>query len=223
MNPQAAESELRLPPEFAGSFLSSVHLLARLGEGKRSTAYRVLWQGRECALKVYNPAAVTKHSQRHPLALARFEYRRNLALYRAPGLAAHVAKPLAYLVAGSAQAFVQEFIPGALFEHFRVDADPVQVASLVASLPGLIRGAHAVGIYDLDLHPNNVMVTDDGKGGVDFKLFDFNKIPFNERSPNPLSWLLLRLGLIRPASRDLRRLHLFTDPPGRNRLGTRRQ
>ena len=223
MNSEAAESELRLPPEFVGGFLQGVRVLARLGEGKRSTAYRVMWQGRECALKVYNPAAAAKHAQRQPLALARFEYRRNLVLYRAPGLAAHVAQPLAYLAEGSAQAFVQEFIPGVLFEHFRMDADPAQIAALVASLPELIDKAHAAGIYDLDLHPNNVMVTDDGRGGVIFKLFDFNKIPFHERSPNPLSWLLLRLGLIRPASRDLRRMHLFTDPPGRNRLGTRRQ
>ena len=223
MDSELAELELRLPPEFSGGVLGGARVLARLGEGKRSTAYRVLWQGRECALKVYNPAAVIKHAQRHPVALARFEYRRNLALYRAPGLATHVARPLAYLADGPAQAFVQEFVPGVLFEQFRVNADPAQVASLIASLPELIRRAHRAGVYDLDLHPNNVMVVDDGRGGVAFKLFDFNKIPFHERSPNPLSWLLLRLGLIRPASRDLRRLHLFTDPPGRNRLGTRRQ
>lgn len=186
-------------------------------------AYRVQWQGRECVVKVYAPAAAAKHAQRHRVALARFEYQRNLALYRAPGLAAHVARPLAYLADGPQQAFVQEFVSGTLFEHFRVGADPLHIAALLDSLPSLIDRAHAAGIYDLDLHPNNVMVADDGRGGVMFKLFDFNKIPFHERSPNPLSWLLLRLGLIRPASRDRRRMHLFTDPPGRNRLGTRRQ
>ncbi|MGQ0529247.1 MAG: hypothetical protein ACT4PG_05375 [Panacagrimonas sp.] len=223
MAAESPQSELRLPSALDDSLLRGARVLARLGEGKRSMAYRVQWQGRECVVKVYAPAAAAKHAQRHRVALARFEYQRNLALYRAPGLAAHVARPLAYLADGPQQAFVQEFVSGTLFEHFRVGADPLHIAALLDSLPSLIDRAHAAGIYDLDLHPNNVMVADDGRGGVMFKLFDFNKIPFHERSPNPLSWLLLRLGLIRPASRDRRRMHLFTDPPGRNRLGTRRQ
>lgn len=194
-----------------------------LGEGKRSRVFRIRWQGGEYALKLYDPAAAAKHLRRHPLPLARYEYLRNRRLFRAVGMEGHVVRPQAFLDAGPVQAFVQAYSPGVLFEQFRRDAPADTLKALTDSLPGLVARAHAAGVYDLDLHPNNVMVAREGDAPPRLVLFDFNNIPAHERSPNPLSALLFALRLIRPESRDLRRLHLFTDPPGRNRLGTRRQ
>ena len=207
-----------------GTLLQDVQVISVLGEGKRSRVFRIRWQDEDAALKLYDPAAAAKHVQRHPVPLARFEYGRNRALFRVPGLRDHVARPLAFLDKGPVQAFVQEFTPGALFDLFRQTADPAVLKQLTDSLPGLVALAHGAGLYDLDLHPNNVMVVKgEGGRGAHLKFFDFNNIPAHERSPNPLSALLFGLGLIKPESRDLRRLHLFTDAPGKNRLGTRRQ
>ena len=139
-----------------------------------------------------------------------------------PGLGPYIARPLAYVADGDIQAMVQEFVDGVLFAEFRKTAAAATLTGLVALLGDIVRRAHAASIFDLDLHPNNIMVVRDGNGHS-LKLYDFNKIPFHERSPNPAAALLLRLGVIRPESRDLRRLLLFTDPPGRSRLGTRRQ
>lgn len=206
-----------------GTWLSGAEVLATLGQGKRSRVFRIRWQGQEYALKLYNPAAAAKHLSRYPVPLARYEYLRNRRLFCVQGLAAHVARPCAFLDDGDRQAFVQAYMPGQLFDVFRKSADAATLRALTDSLPRLVTLAHGAGVYDLDLHPNNVMVVGDRQVGHRLVFFDFNNIPAHERSPNPLSALLFGLRLIRPASRDLRRIHLFTDPPGRNRLGTRRQ
>jgi hypothetical protein len=219
--PDCARAALR------GTPLEQVPVIALLGEGKRSRAWRVRWQGQDSVLKLYRPQACRKHLQRTGIQLARYEYRRNLTLYRIPGLEAHIARPLAFWSEGPVQALVQEHVDGVLFEEFRRTAPPHVLRTLVASLSSIVRKAHEAKVFDLDLHPNNIMVTggslDGDPGRHTLKLYDFNKIPFHEYSPNPLAALLLRLHLIGPESRDLRRLHLFTDPPGRSRLGTRRQ
>lgn len=210
-----------------GTPLEGLTVISRLGEGKRSRAWRVRWQGQDSVLKLYRPQASDKHLRRHGTPLARYEYRRNLTLYNIPGLEAHIAKPLAFWSNGPAQALVQEYVDGVLFEEFRQTAPAHVLRTLVASLASIVRRAHEAKVFDLDLHPNNILVTggslDDDGGRHTLKLYDFNKIPFHEYSPNPLAALLLRLHLIGPASRDLRRLHLFTDPPGHSRLGTRKQ
>lgn len=230
--PYRLVSDLNAPPDpsparalapLDGSLLSSAEVLATLGEGKRSRVFRIRWQSAEYALKLYDPAAAAKHLGRHPLPLARYEYRRNRGLYDTPGLRDHIAKPIAFLDHGPVQAFVQAFTPGVLFDEFRKTADAPTLRALTDSLPKLVALAHGAGVYDLDLHPNNVMVVTDAGGRHRLVFFDFNNIPAHERSPNPLSALLMALRVIRRESRDLRRLHLFTDPPGINRLGTRRQ
>jgi serine/threonine protein kinase len=215
--PDCARAALR------GTPLEHLPIAGLIGEGKRSRVWRVRWQAGDGVLKLYRPEAAGKHLRRHGTALARYEYRRNLKLYSAPGLAAHVARPLAFVSNGPVQALVQEYVDGVLFETYRKTAAEPLLRALVASLTDIVGRAHAAGVYDLDLHPNNVLVTDGHGDGPQLKLYDFNKIPFHEHSPNPLAALLLRLGVIRPESRDLRRLHLFTDPPGHSRFGTRPQ
>ncbi len=205
------------------TWLAAIAVIAELGTGKRSRAYRIRWADRDCVLKLYDPAACAKHARRHPVPLARYEYRRNRALYQVPGLQAHIARPFVYWVDGDRQAFVQEYLPGTLYEHYRDTAPDTERETLIASLKDIVARAHGAGLYDLDLHPNNVMVCPDESGGRSLKLYDFNKVPFHELPPNPLAALLLALRLVRPESRDLRRLYLFTDPRGRSRLGTRRQ
>lgn len=219
----AGEPVAALPGALQETFLAGARLHGVLGQGKRSTVHAVTWQGLDCVLKVYDRAAADKHRKRHPLPLARYEYLRNRRLYDAPGLRDHVARPVAFVDDGAVQAFVQTRIEGVLFERFRETADAAVLKALTDSLPGLVDRAHAVGVYDLDLHPNNVLVSPVSGGGHRLVLFDFNNIPVHERSSNPLTALLFALRVLQPASRDRRRLHLFTDPPGYNRLGTRRQ
>lgn len=222
MIPEAALLADRLPPPWNKGFLAQAQLLQTLGEGKRSTVFGARWQGREVAIKLYQREAAAKHRQRHPLPVARFEFLRNRSLHAAPGLEIHIARPIAYLCDGDTQVFVQERVQGELFETYRLHADPTALKRLVVSLRQIVAGAHAAGIFDLDLHPNNVMVVGDAQGQPQLKLYDFNKIPFHEYAPNPFARLQIALGLAGPASRDLRRLHLFTDPPGTYRFGTRR-
>lgn len=219
---EAVQLADRLPPPWNRGFLAQAQVLQTLGEGKRSTVFGARWQGREVAIKLYQREAAAKHSQRHPLPVARFEFLRNRALCAAPGLEMHIARPIAYLCDGDTQVFVQERVQGELFETYRLKADPAVLKQLVASLRQIVAGAHAAGVYDLDLHPNNVLVVSHLQGPPQLKLYDFNKIPFHEYAPNPIARLQIALGLVGPASRDLRRLHLFTDPPGTYRFGTRR-
>lgn len=219
--PDCARAALR------GTPLEALVVTRLLGEGKRSRAWRVKWQGHDCVLKLYRPQASAKHLQRTGTQLARYEYRRNLALYSIPGLETHIARPFAFWSDGPVQALVQEYVDGVLFEEFRKTAPSHVLRTLVASLASIVRRAHEARVFDLDLHPNNILVTGGTRAGDcgrhTLKLYDFNKIPFHEHSPNPIAALLLRLGIIGPESRDLRRLHLFTDPPGHSRIGTRPQ
>lgn len=217
--PRAAD----LPDSLRHTWLSGVRVIRRLGDGRRSSVHLIERAGQMVAVKIYAAAAVSKHIGLNPVPLARYEYQRNLRLFMTPGVEPHVARPIAFIDDGATQAFVQAFVPGVLFEHFRAQADDAVLKQLADSLRGLVGRAHAAGVYDLDLHPNNVMVVPDPVAGHRVVLFDFNNIPVHERGSNPLHRLLFALGAIQPASRDLRRLHLFTDPPGVNRFGTRRQ
>ena len=74
-----------------------------------------------------------------------------------------------------------------------------------------MRLSHAAGLYDVDLHSLNIMVTHHGAGRPLAKLFDFNLIPFYVHPPNPFVWLLVKTGRIGMRSRDLRKLRRFHD------------
>lgn len=169
------------------------------------------WNGRSVAIKLYKPEAVRRHQRRHGLSLSRFEHDRNLAFFQAPGLRPHVAEPLGWIDEAGVVALVQERLTGSLY-YFRCKAngdrrDP----EVIGQLERIVAAAHAAGLFDVDLHALNVMVEESPDGRPVARLFDFNLVPFHERPRNPLTWLLLRTGVLDPRARDLRKLRRFHD------------
>lgn len=75
---------------------------------------------------------------------------------------------------------------------------------LFAELRSILDGAHRAGLFDLDLHQSNIIVTRQPDGAARPVLFDFNKVPYHVRPPNALFGVFLKLGLIRRRSRDHR-------------------
>lgn len=191
--------------------LGDVRVLGRLGEGGRSTVHRASWHGRDVALKLYKASAVLRHARKHPQHLAEFEYERNAAFWRAPGLARYVAEPLGFLATSGVAAFVQELLCGELYYfYYRRHGERVR-PGLQRHVERMVELYHAAGLYDVDLHSMNVMVVEAPDGEPIPKLFDFNLVPFHLHPPNPLVALLLRLGLLTPRARDLRKLREFHD------------
>lgn len=191
--------------------LGDVRILSKLGEGVSCIAYLAEWRGREIALKLYKAGAIERHHRLVGGELACYEYERNLAFHRAPGLARYVAEPLAYLCGPGVAAFVQERLAGPLYYQHHRRAGGVVDPRLVAHVREIVRLAHAAGLYDVDLHAGNFVVVREASGELVPKLFDFNFIPFHVHAPNPAVWLGLKLGLINKRWRDLRKLERFHD------------
>lgn len=191
--------------------VGDVRIVGKLGEGGRSTVYLGEWGGRRVALKVFKASAVERHARKHPLNVAAYEYARNLAFHRAPGLSVYVAEPLGHIATPGVSAVIQERLDGKLYYfYYRARGGRVSPA-LFGHIERIVERAHAAGLYDIDLHSMNVMVVHDRDGEPIPKLFDFNLIPFCEHPPNPFVGLLLRLGLLDERSRDLRKLRNFHD------------
>jgi hypothetical protein len=190
--------------------IGDVGIVGRLGEGVSCIVYDARWRGRDVALKLYKAGAVERHARLLGEELAEFEYRRNRAFYDAPAMRDYVAEPLAFFSDGCVSAFLQERLEGELYYfHYKKRAGAV-ADSLGRDLEKIVEGAHAAGLYDVDLHAGNVMVVE-RQGRVLPKLFDFNFIPFYVHPPNPLVWLGVRTGLVDPGSRDRRKLRKFHD------------
>jgi hypothetical protein len=180
-----------------------------LGEGRRCVVHAAEWRGRPVALRLHRSAAVHRHAERHATSLARFEHDRNVALHDVPGLRDHVAQPLGYIDEPGVSALIQERLEGVLYRSYWQDRRGLVDERLEGDVGRIVALAHAAGIYDLDLHAQNVMVVDRGRPTA--VLFDFNMIPWQERAPNPLVGLLLRARLLDPGLRDRRRLRRFHD------------
>lgn len=191
--------------------LGEVEIVGRIGEGKRSTVYRARWRGRDAVLKVYKARAVVRHGEKHPQNLAAFEYNRNLAFFRAPGMERYVAEPLGYLATPGVAAFLQEMLDGELYYFYYRKRGGAVSPGLYPCIERLIGLCHAAGLYDADVHAMNVMVVEDEQGEPIPKLFDFNLIPFHVRAPNPFVALALKTGLMSRKARDLKRLRRFHD------------
>ena len=191
--------------------LGDACILSKLGEGVSCIVYLAAWRGREVALKLYKAGAIERHHRLVGGEPARYEYERNLAFHRAPGLARYVAEPLAYLEGAGIAAFAQERLDGPLYyQHYRDTGGRVDEA-LFAHVHEIVRLAHAAGLYDVDLHAGNFVVVREPSGELVPKLFDFNFIPFFVHAPNPAVWLGLKLGIIDERWRDLRKLERFHD------------
>jgi hypothetical protein len=109
------------------------------------------------------------------------------------------------------QALAQEPIDGVLYYFFHRQRHGDVPATFADHLQSILRLSHGAGLYDVDLHSMNVLVTEESSGELVPKLFDFNLIPFTERPQNGLVGVLLAAGLISRESRDLRRLRRFHD------------
>jgi hypothetical protein len=190
--------------------IGDVRITGKLGEGVSCVVYDAEWRGRPVALKLYKAGAVERHARLLGEELAAFEYRRNRAFYDAPGLRRYVAEPLAYHTDGCVSAFVQERLGGTLYYFYFRERGGQVPPSLSEHLRRIVELSHAAGIHDVDLHAGNVMVVEEGGDPVP-KLFDFNSIPFHVHPPNPAAWLGLKLGILDPRSRDLRKLRAFHD------------
>ena len=186
--------------------LGDLEILCSLGVGRRCRAYLVQRQGRLLVAKVYRRSAVTRHASRHTEHLACFEFRRNLALRRIEGLAPFVAEPVDLLVVGQRQIFLQEYVDGVRLKHFCENATAFVRQELFTQLRGVVAQAHRAGHYDLDLHPDNLLIVECEPGMPRVVLYDFNKIPYHLAPPNALFGWMVMLGLIDPCDRDLRYL-----------------
>lgn len=200
----------QLAQRFAGSAFDGVRILDEVGRGRRSRVYRCLWKGRECALKVHASVATERHLRLTGQGIAEFEFARNLAYYRAPGMSRYVAEPLGFVAAGAMQALAQELLRGEIYYHYYRKRGCVVAASLAQDLKRMVELAHAAELFDMDLHSMNVMVVEE-QGAPVPKLFDFNLIPFTVRPQNFFVGWLLKSGLMSRRSRDLRRLRKFHD------------
>ncbi|MFV1987225.1 MAG: hypothetical protein ACC682_08075 [Gemmatimonadota bacterium] len=182
-------------------------LLERLAWGKVATVYRATLQGQEVAVKVYRPRYVRRHAERHPVAIAEYEYTRNLAFRHSADLARYAAEPIDFLDSPSVSGFVQELIHGEMYYDACVRrGGPID--SVFTHIERIVDLAHARGLYDIDLHAMNVLIVDDGGEEIP-KLFDFNRIPFYMDPRNPLEAAALRLGIIDERTRDRKKLRQF--------------
>lgn len=188
--------------------IGEVRIQEKLGEGGRSIVYGGQWRGRQVALKVYKPEGIRKHSNKHPVSIAEFEFQRNKAIYELPGLSDYVARPYYYWADLDVCAMVQERLTGPLYYFYYRDHAGKISPAFKQHLQTIIDLAHAAGLYDVDMHAFNVIV-EESHGEPIPKLFDFNLIPFHERSGLSMSKLLLKFGLINKASRDKRLLRNF--------------
>jgi hypothetical protein len=204
-----------MPPDL--HLPADVHIDALLGEGRRSTVYAGTYHGEPVAVKAYRPDMMQKCRRRYGVSLAEFEYRRNSDTYAIAAIRHYVARPLALFGEGDgySHAFIQERVEGIRLRSLAEQIGHVPPETQ-AALETLVREAHAAGIYDLDLCPNNIRVRDTAAGWQPI-LFDFNMMPQYLFSRNPATRLLYKVGLRKPWSRDCRHLADFADWPNRIR------
>ena len=193
------------PAVAMGGFLPGLLVGKQIGVGRRCLVFAARCNGTEMVVKRYRSDAVAKHAELADMPLAEFEFRRNQACYSVPGLDRNVARPFGYYVGSGAQWLVQERIEGALCSESCAGWTEPQWRPLRERLLELVAIAHSAGLYDLDLHPGNVMLSQSG-GSAEPILFDFNLVPFTERRRLTLDGWLYRLGLIDATYRDLRRV-----------------
>jgi hypothetical protein len=192
-------------PDAIDGFLPGLLVGKQIGVGRRCLVFAARCNGTDVVVKRYRSDAVAKHAQLADMPLAEFEFRRNQACYSVPGLDRNVARPFGYYVGGGAQWLVQERIEGALCSDSSAEWSDKEWGALRRRLLELVALAHSAGLYDLDLHPGNVMLSRFG-GPAEPILFDFNLVPFTERRRPTLDGWLYRFGLVNATYRDLRRV-----------------
>jgi hypothetical protein len=219
----ADDREARQPqparPTLAGTRFADVELDEVVGVGRRCIAFSARRHDQALILKSYHRRAVARHTERAGGSLARYECERNAALHRVAGLAAYVAAPVGYWSSPREEFFVQQRICGESLASFLRGCSTRNRERLLSELRNILDCAHGAGLYDLDLHPGNVLVQRRVDGSGRPILFDFNKVPYHQQPPNRLSGWLVALGLIGPRSRDRRLWRRLTRLPGDASVG----
>lgn len=196
-----------IPSEVTIPDLGTVVPLERIAWGKVTTVYRARLGQQIVALKVYKPDYVRRHDERHPLNIAEYEYTRNRAFRSSPDLRRYTAEPLGYVHSSTVSAFVQELLDGEMYYDVCV-ARGRPLEGVFAHLERIVGYAHALDLFDIDLHAMNVLIVEEDGEEIP-KLFDFNRIPFYLHPRNPLEALALRLGVIDERTRDRKKLRQF--------------
>lgn len=205
----------RLCPDLRATPFADLVVSGVLGEGRRCIVFAAVHRDRQVVLKLYHSLAVAKHAQRTGGSLARYEYERNVALRGVPHLAPHVAEPITFFAFARCEVFVQEHVWGQPIDAFLRTSPATLCAFVLGEVRLILERAHEADLFDLDLHSKNILVRRSAFGVAQPVLFDFNKVPYHLQPPNPLATLLLKLGMLTPASRDdrhLRRLRRLADP-----------
>lgn len=175
-----------------------------VGVGCRCRAFAARGYDQDLILKAYHARSVAKHAQYSGGSLARYEHERNSALRSIPALAGFIAAPLGFVSEPRLELFLQERVFGEPLPAFMRTCSSAAHERLLDDLRMVIEHAHRAGIFDLDLQPSNIIVQRNVDGSARPVLFDFNKIPYHVRPPNPVAGWLMRLGLIDRHSRDYR-------------------
>lgn len=181
-----------------------------IGQGRRCVAFSAREGGRELVVKHYHRRAIARHARHCGGSIAQYEYERNLVFHRAPEFAAFSAAPLGFLSSPRAELFLQERVFGEPLRAFLRECAAACRDRLIAELQSVLVRANQAGLFDLDLHPSNIIVKQMRDGSVRPMLFDFNKVPYHVRPPKGLSGWCAHLGLIGRSAHDHHHLKRFS-------------
>ena len=201
---QSARQPQPARPALASTQFADVELGEVVGVGRRCVAFSARRHDQALVLKSYHPQAVDRHADRAGGSIARYECERNAALHRIPGLTTYIAAPIGYWSSPREEFFVQQRVCGETLASFLRGCSARYRERLLSELRNILERAHDAGLYDLDLHPGNLLVQRRADGSGRPILFDFNKVPYHQQPPNRLYGWLVALGLIGPCSRDER-------------------
>lgn len=191
-------------PDLRGSDFANLVISDVVGRGRRCVAFAARSGNRDLILKAYYPRAAAKHAHRCGGSLAQYECERNSAFRGVPDLAPYIAAPIGFSSSPRAELFLQERVFGEPLISFLRACSATCRDKLLAELRTILVCSHRAGLFDLDLHPSNIIVNREPDGTARPVLFDFNKVPCHVRPPNALFGLFVKLGLIGRRSRDHR-------------------
>jgi len=180
-----------------------------IGRGRRCVAFAARIGDRDLVAKVYHRRAIARHQYQYGGSLAKYEYERNKVFHGVPEFTACSVAPIGFLSSQRVEVFLQERVFGEKLRSFLRACSDESCDKLLAELRSVLERANRAGLFDLDLHPSNIIVRQSGDGTARPVLFDFNKVPYHVRPPNPLFECLVNLGMAGSRSRDHRHLKRF--------------
>jgi hypothetical protein len=211
-------TEIFASADLSSTVFTDLMWLGRIGSGCRCVVFEGRRRNERIVIKVYRQAAIEKHLRRIGGSIAQYEYARNVACYSIPHLKHFVAKPVGVIALPGAEVFLQEHVHGEDLESYCEAATPAARRAVLATIEMIVARAHDAGLFDLDLQPNNIIVTQGLQGEPHPVLFDFNKVPYHLQPPNALAAASVRFGLSGPQSRDLRYLRRLKRNLGNDRI-----